>query len=155
VTPGLEIRPATAEDAAHVARFMRAADVAEARGLSNMGPFQATCAALYTSERSQCATLHGDPILLFGCANLSILGRYGSPWLLGTDRVEEVQRAMLEVTRQWVDGWRRRYDLLENVADGRNTKSLGWLRRLGFKLDPPVTLPNGVPAVRFTAERLK
>lgn len=147
------IRAATDKDAAYVASRMRQSDIDEAKAISGKTPHQTVSVSRARCAEVWCACVDGRPAALFGCAALSVLGRHGSPWLLGTDDLDRVPRQMVEITRGFVGVWRELYDLLENVADGTNKKSLRWLSRVGFTLDAPVRLPNGALVVRFSTRK--
>lgn len=148
----IRIAPATFEDATYVATHMRDADVRELRDLSAVGPFEAVLEAMQLPGEKWVGYVDDVPAALFGCSLVSVLGNVGSPWLLGTDQTERGAVQLVREGRRIVQDWRARHDLLENVVDGRNWKTVKWLKRLGFTFDDPVEVKPGVPAMRFWME---
>lgn len=148
----IEIGPATYEDALFVADHMRAVDVRELRDMNDTGPLAAVAEAMRVDGEVLAARLDGEPVALFGCARMSVLGNAGSPWLLGTDALERCARPLVALGRAKVAEWIRTYDLLENVVDARNVRTIGWLKRIGFSFGEPIEVKPGVLAVRFWKE---
>jgi hypothetical protein len=141
--------PATLDAAWYVAEHMREVDVQELRDLSGVGPFQAVVEAMKLPGEKWAGYYTDRPAALFGCAEVSILGCVGSPWLLGTDDVEHAPVSLVRVGRDLVHHWSQQFALLENRVDGRNVKTIRWLRALGFNFDEPVQIKPGVQSIRF------
>lgn len=148
----ITIEPATFAAAEHIAEHMRDADRRELRDLSNVGPFEAVLEAMQLPGEKWVGSVDGVPAAIFGVTTVSILGNVGSPWLMGTDDTDKGARLLIQRGRELVADWASRYSLLENVVDGRNWKTVKWLKRLGFTFDHPIEVKPGVPAMRFWME---
>lgn len=137
-----------AGDIAYLAAHLREADLQElaaSRG-ANVHPSDAISRAVLLS--SHCWVAAGaNPIAIFGIAPVSLLERIGSPWLLATDEAFEHPRALVTQGRRYIDQMRRSYSRLFNYVDARNDKSIRWLRRLGFVMQPAE--PYGVEGEPF------
>ena len=144
-----QCRPYQRGDQVHVATHLRADDVRELRAVQgdHCDPMQAlrqACAA--SSMLRTISAPDGEPIALFGVAPLSLMDGRGSPWLLGTDRVAQFPRFMIEEGRKVVAQMQEYFPLLENYVDVRNRISVRWLACIGFTLDEPVPYgPAGLP----------
>lgn len=77
---------------------------------------------------------------MFGIGDLNILAGVGAPWLLGTNELEANARDFLRMSRDFKDQLLRRYSILRNFVDVRNTASIRWLEWLGFSLLDPVEM---------------
>ncbi len=82
-------------------------------------------------------------ICMAGISPLSLIGRVGVPWLLGSELVLEHRRAFLAETRRMVAHWLTLFDVLRNVVDARYQAAIRWLRWLGFEIGEPFPLGNG------------
>lgn len=70
----------------------------------------------------------GEPVALFGVTTA------GEVWLIGTDRLREYSRPLMQHARAYVARWRARYGRLHNVIMATNVVSMRWLQRLGFTI---------------------
>lgn len=121
---------------------MRAADRDEVLAASGRSPAGALAFSLRKSSCAWTAVIDGRPEVMFGAADLNVLAGIGAPWLLGTAAVDRHYVAFLRRSVWWRDQLLRRYPVMRNVVDDRNTVSKRWLQWLGFSLSKPVTL-NG------------
>ncbi|MAH03996.1 MAG: hypothetical protein CL561_00350 [Alphaproteobacteria bacterium] len=143
-----EIIPATQEHALYIAENMRKADREEVMASHGHTPKQAVMRSLNVSDKSWACTLDGEPVCIWGVATIgSILSFTGAPWLLGTDKVNDIKFYFLRNSANYVDEMHKNYDLLENYVDERNTLSKAWLKWLGFKIDKAE--PHGVAGLPF------
>lgn len=126
-----------------VASRMRDADRAEVWAGSRRTPADALAFSLERSEYALTVMIEGRPEAMFGVGTLSILGRVGAPWLLGTDAAAADRRAFLEASLEWRAELLARYDRLLNVVDVRNRTSIRWLRWLGATFSDPRPLGRG------------
>lgn len=139
----------TDTDIAIVAANMRHADRLECEAMAACGPEEALRRSIQSSHEAFVARVGGEPVCIFGLGVGSILGGMARPWLLGTDAVEWHCLTFLRANRRVVRGWAARFDL-ENYVDARHTKSVRWLRWLGFKLDDAAPFgPFEYPFHRF------
>lgn len=83
----------------------------------------------------------GDTGALFGVAAIgSMMSTQGAPWLIGTALIDKYPSAFIKLNRPYI---RRMLDLfptLLNVVDVRNTKSVAYLKRMGFDFGEPVNI---------------
>jgi len=90
------------------------------------------------------AEADGTPLAVFGAAPLP---QGASPWMLGTDRAANHPRTLVAWGRKYARRMLDEYGRLLNFVDARNTTSVRWLRRIGFRIHPPV--PYGPEGVMF------
>lgn len=123
-----------------IARRMRQADRDEVFAASGRSPGAALAYSLRKSSVAWTAIVDGRPEVMFGVGDINILGGVGAPWLLGTEAVETHSRDFLRMSRDFKDQLLKRYSILRNFVDDRNTVSIRWLRWLGFTLLEPVEM---------------
>lgn len=78
-----------------------------------------------------------EPVAVLGVNTVSFLYNTGCPWMLATPHVDRYRRAFIECGRSYTQSMLSEYESLENHVDERNVKSIAWLRRIGFQIDPP------------------
>jgi len=83
------------------------------------------------------ALMGGEPFACFGVVPLSCLNLTGSPWMLATDRIDQVPFKVVRESKKYVNKMIRGFEKLENWIDERNTVSKRWLKWCGFVLEPP------------------
>ena len=124
-------RPATFEDCHDLAPRMRSQDAKEVMASNGAKPYEALSESFRVS--SECYTIiheDGEIVGMFGVADAKI---FGSPWLLGSDKLPETKRVMLPVSAKWVEEKNDQYPLLLNYVHADNTVSIRWLKSLGFE----------------------
>jgi hypothetical protein len=150
--PG-QFRDVAPGDVEHIAPRLRAADrleIVAAEGHEDV------LAILRQSVRAShltwtCCAPDGEPFALLGVAPLNLLAGQGVPWLLATDRADRFPRALLVEPRRLIPQMRRLYPELVNYVHAENVRSIGWLRRLGFAIEPARPFgARGEPFHRFT-----
>lgn len=145
----LSVRDAQADDAEWLACGLRERDRQEVLAANGPGVLAALYGAIEASK-GMCWAAEGErPVMVLGCA--PVVPGVGSPWLLGTDEVAEYPRALTRIAKRHIAIMRATYPVLLNYVDERNADSVGWLRLLGFTVDPPT--PYGIegrPFHRFT-----
>jgi hypothetical protein len=134
-------------DAVHVALFMRNSDKAEIWAAHNAMPLQALEYSLSCSPLQWTIRLGEEAIGLFGVGEDPGCPDRGSPWLLATDKLEDIQTTFLKQSRDCVAKMKDRYSLLENWVDRRNLTSIKWLEWCGFTIFKPE--PFGVEGKPF------
>ena len=111
------------------------------------------CVAASSSAR-MAVSAYGTPMAILGVTTTSLIYNTGSPWMLGTPEVEQHRRALIDCGRTYTAAMLMQYERLENHVDARNKRSVAWLQRLGFKLEPAAPHgPLGLPFHRFWIER--
>lgn len=146
------------EDYAFLAAHMRPTDVAEMKATQgedvNLEQLLRRAVGLSDVADSGVALDTGELVLMRGVVQHPEGG--GIPWMLATPRAEEFTRDFLIEGRRWVEEMLRRYGHLVNYVDVRNTKSVRWLRKLGFYIHDPE--PFGVqqlPFHKFTGTHIR
>lgn len=150
------LRPSIESDIQHIAERLRAADrdeiIARHGAVTDFEGILRLSVALTVDPETMIAPGTGEPVAILGVAPPSLLGNFGVPWLVGTERLFTFPRALLQGGRVFVREKLEQYGNLQNVVDHRNTLSINWLKRIGFTIDPPQPLgPYGVPFHRFRA----
>lgn len=138
----IEVVRARAMHVRTIARRMRQADRDEVFAASGHTPFEALALSLRKSSRAYTGLVDGQPVVMFGVADINVLCGIGAPWLLGTDEVEQISLRFLRLSRRWRRQLFRGYSVLRNFVDVHNTVSVRWLRWLGATFSDPVSF-NG------------
>ena len=156
---------------AYVVANMRPTDRVEAhlshgfnpmRAVSSSMSFTKEFAVIFDPALPDCAgqnPLH-MPLAIGGvCPVETEYGEVGVIWMLGTDLLDrEVRypmqrRLFARATRLVVEEFARSWPVLTNMTHAENTKSLRWLKWLGFKLGKEFRL--GETQARFVEFRLE
>ena len=146
----IEVRPVRDEDFAELATNMRPQDVDECHAMGVTDLEQGLRACHRVSMLSWTATVDGQVACVFGVGSLSCLTGEGSPWLLGTNLIDKNAGAFIRRTMPYIRRMLLAFPHLTNYVDARNTRSVTWLRRVGFTLHPAAPYgPHGVPFHRF------
>lgn len=88
----------------------------------------------------------GRLVAMLGVVAADLLGGLGVPWMLGTDLVEQQQRALVRLSRAYIPRMMQALPKLVNYVDARNERAIRFLRHAGFyvaKAEPhgPLGLP--------------
>ena len=125
-------RPAVKADVYVLAPKLRDQDKAEVKASSGMNPEEAL---LYSFEAggevNSIIAPDGEVIGMFGVSPTPD-PTLGIPWLLASPRLPEVSREFIPQSKEWVIEVNKKYPLLLNYVDKRNTIAIRWLRKLGF-----------------------
>lgn len=132
---------------------MRQADRDEIAAGSGYSAAKALAFSLRKSSVAYTAMIDGVPEIMFGVGDINVLTRTGAPWLLGTDAVTTHYVAFLRRSVDWREQLLRRYRVLMNAVDDRNTASKRWLKWLGFTLSEPI--PMGKRGTLFRVFELR
>ena len=149
----VEFRKAAAEDVVYVADHIRRGDAleAEATGITDLK--MALEASRRCSDYTWVALVEGVPVMVFGCG-CPLLHDEGDVWAIGTDVCTKLPREMLFYGRQKIREMLDIYPRLGNYCDARYRASHRWLRKLGFKVLPPVPCgPKGAPFCKVFISR--
>jgi hypothetical protein len=133
---------------------LRKADVDECEALFGKGSVShAVSSTFQHSLLRYTVRLDGVPIAMFGVAAESMLSGVGHPWMFGTPAIYKQRRALIKEGERYIADMLRLFPKLENIVDARNTKSIAWLRRLGFEILPAEPAgASGLPFHRFVME---
>ena len=125
-------------------------DIDECWAASHNTPFEALTQSLAASPNAMMGFYKGRVVCMYGVAEMSILSNVGVPWLLGTDEIEKHSKYFLRQNRHYMKEIKRKYSLLINFVDARNTVAIRWLKWLGFEVfDAQPFGPDDVPFRRF------
>jgi len=137
----IETRPVTYEAMGHLAANMRTVDAHEIWHLNGSYPSAAIVDAVMVSD-DKCAAAYwnGNLLCIYGCAEISTLGRVGSPWLLGTHEMDRHGLDLIATSRIAQSQMFETYDVLTNSVWAENRRSIAYLKRLGFTFSEPKVL---------------
>ena len=131
------ITPPKEGDAASLAPRLRKADKREIYALTGMQPEPALQSCMnYSTDECYCVRNleTGEALALFGTSPDGENSGLGMIWFLGTDELFKKNRvSFLRNSEFWVQKLFKKYDLLYNVVDARNTVHIRWLKWLKFK----------------------
>lgn len=135
-------RSATEEDARELAPLLRVEDRLEVLALG-LDPFEGLLRSLAGAQEAWTYRSEGQLVCMAGVTPLSLIGRTGVPWLLGSDLVVRHRRSFMVETRRVVARWLTRFDALTNIVDARYEEAIRWLGWLGFEIGEPFPLASG------------
>jgi len=123
--------------AKNIARHLRVVDNEELSAALNCAPEDDVMKGYELSTRKWIIlSIEGNlnvPTALFGVQDHG--DGVGIPWMVATDGLKKIKRFLLESTDKYLSEIKKDYDMLVNYVDARNTDSIKWLKRLGFKFD--------------------
>lgn len=137
-------------DIAYLADNLRAADRQELTALRGPVVHYGDAlgrAVLLSSHVWVWADENNRPLAVFGAAPVSLLDGIGSPWLLGTEGMFEHPRTLVADGRRYLQRMQAIYSELFNYVDARNDRSIRWLKRIGFTVQP--ARPYGAMGLPF------
>lgn len=130
------LTPAAAQDAAALAPRLRRADRRELAALGR-APLEALTEALAISDVALTlwrAPPAGPPRIaaLLGAAPWPEAPDVASPWMMGSDDLPALSKAVVRRTRVWAARLGAGRSLLVNAVDARNALHIRWLQFAGF-----------------------
>lgn len=133
------------DDIVHVADNMRPEDVAEIKASSGLAPLDCLMIGVSISPYSQAIESNGKPMAILGLAfNGSTAG---VPWLLGTSDITKAKKSFLSASKSALNEMLAMCPTLSNYVHAKNTKSISFLKCLGFDIGTPE--PYGVAMEPF------
>lgn len=129
-TEGLEVRPTLEGDSRELAPYLRQADLNELAA-AGAEPLEALRSGFANSERCLTLTDRGVPIAMFG------VGKTGSIWLLGSDRMYSHRAQIARISRPWVQALIANRPYVGNYVHTENTAHVRWLVWCGAQLGEP------------------
>ena len=128
------VRKALLGDAFILAPKLRPIDVQECLAVFST-PLEALSSAIQNSKASWTIVEDdGTVIGSFGVSESSVKF-VGYAWLLASEELHKHSKRFLKQSRAFVAEMKQHYPVLINYVDVRNTKSLLWLKWLGFTID--------------------
>lgn len=154
MTCEISYRPPSRADIAWVADNMRQSDVDEIRALGVQDVHEALNHGVKTSKWAAAAVWGEEPLCIIGVTEYSdLLGKMGSPWMLGTPVLHKTGRTFWTESKKIVYAMSQDYPFLVNYVWEGSEKSVKWLQKLGFKMEEPLPRgPEGQGFHRFSME---
>jgi RimJ/RimL family protein N-acetyltransferase len=115
---------------------LRDFDILELTACSSKPPEQQLKEAWEKSDMRWTVLKNGEVACVLGCCGLK--GKFGVPWLLGTDLSKKVKQAFVTDLKLCLAEMLREYRCLINYVHPQNKQSIRWLQWLGFKIKKPV-----------------
>jgi hypothetical protein len=138
----ITVLSATEDDARELAPLLRPEDRAEVLALG-LDPIDGLLQSLIGAQEAWTYRAEGQIVCMAGITPLSLIGRTGVPWLLGSELVVQHRRVFMVETCRMVARWLTLFDVLRNVVDDRYDAAIRWLSWLGFEIGDPFPLANG------------
>ena len=143
----VDVRRYRPGDGEYIAANIREADRREIHFLAALKPLSAIKLTISCSEHAWTATADGRPAVIFGVCRRTRLSDVAMPWLLATDEADKHMTSFARISRTAFDAISEAYPVLENYALAENTKTLRWLKWLGFDMEEPK--PHGCLGAMF------
>lgn len=133
---------------------IRRADQEEIRAATGSNPNRVLMEAWLASHRCWSILRGEKTVAVFGVTCVSAAEEIGSPWLLGSEDIEESVFYFLRICKPYIAHMLSLFPVLYNYADARNTLSIKWLRWCKFKIEEPKPYGAfGLPFHRFEMRR--
>jgi hypothetical protein len=123
--------------------MLRTEDHAEVIALG-VQPVDALVGSLKGSAEAWTLRADGRVMCMTGVCPVSLIGRVGVPWVLGSEVVLQNRTWFLRTSQQMVARYLSRFPVLRNVVDARYRKAILWLDWLGFVIRDPMPIGSGV-----------
>lgn len=143
----VNIVPSDAGDVFELKDNLRAEDIQECQA-GGFTPAQALINGFTQSDECYSAKVNGKTEAMFGVCSQNQPEGIGVIWYLGSDETMRHPIAMVRDSRKYIDGWLKKYKMLWNVVDERNTTHISWLKHLGFIFTTTVIV-NGYRFIQF------
>jgi hypothetical protein len=139
------VRPGTPQDAAWVARHLRYDDLEEILVGKDITASRILMDAQKSSKECFVHLWKGRPSCIWGAVPTD----HGAcVWMLGTDDLDFLATDIIRISTWFIAESLERYGFLYNWVDQRNTKSMRYLKHLGFAFGEPID-NHGHPFVPF------
>lgn len=132
---GIWVRPAEQEDVHSLVPRLRDSDVVEVSAVcGDKTVAEAMSWSLSTSAESYVLMVDDSVEALWGVNSCRTLPKAGIPWLVGSERMTEVSRAIARHSVGWAAHLMRNYYLLYNFVHVPHIQSQKWLSLCGFQI---------------------
>lgn len=149
----LKIIPSVLEDVYELAPNLRQEDINELSAF-NLTAEDGLLRGFTLSEECFSVKENNKTIGIFGISEFDLPPYFGSIWFLGSKETEKYPITFVKEGRKFVNRFLQKYDILINAVDGRNTKHIEWLRRIGMTITKPINI-NGYEFLQFYKIREK
>ncbi len=133
-----KIVPTTEDHMIELSHTMRPADVQECWAANHYTPYEALKHSFYYTNKPITALYNGEVMCIWGVGKISYLSKEGIPWMLTSHLVDIHYREFLRHSIRLLEDIKSEAIVLTNMVDARNSKSIKWLKRLGFEIHAPV-----------------
>ena len=132
-------------DVIELANNIRKADVDELNAITDMDVMDAILVSIEMSDPDFLFSARsGEKLLAIGGCNI-----YGQPWMVSTKHIFNYKKSLSKYAKCWVRMMLGKYRKLQNTVDSRNTKSIAWLKSIGFEFTGTVEHKPGFPFLIF------
>lgn len=151
------VRRATLEDAHYVAANLRDADRDEVLAAAGVDPRLALPQFIAEGREVWAAGVesNGRAEILFGVDPIPYVEKAGVIWLLSTPVLYQYPVEFVSRSKELLDKFHERYELLTNYIDARNSRHIRWLKFMGFTLIRRVDRfgAQSLPFIEFASYR--
>jgi len=123
-----------------LAFYMQKEDRDNAWAIAHISPEQAIRHSVEASIESETWLVDGRVMAIRGVSKGTFLSPYACVWMLGAEGLRNYPVIFLKGSREWVERMLDEHSHLVNYVDGRNKRSLKWLKWLGFTIHPAAPL---------------
>lgn len=142
------ITTVTKENVLYVIEHLRREDDLETVRSTGQSGAEVLVQGVDCSEFLRCIEFDDGTANIYGVAKGP--GDLWVPWSMSTTLVDRHAREFLALSLEGIAEIKERYDRLVNFVDAEYTKSIRWLKRLGFTVNNPVPYGlNGEPFCPF------
>lgn len=136
-----------------LAETMQQADKDSVWATGHLLPEQAIRISLEKAEESRTFLIGDRVAAIVGVGKGSLLCESRAAWMLGSKIIIKHPRQTMYESKQWIDTNIERYKVFRNYVDARHTRSIRWLKWLGFTIYPAE--PFGVDGLPFHPNELR
>ena len=152
----VKISPSTALHVDYIAANIRQADEQEIWDMALLKPREALSKAMEVSDFVSTGFINNQIVGMCGLVRISLLSEAGRPWMISTSALDNKRYALdfHRMGKRVVAAMIGIFPYLENYVEASNTRTVRWLKALGFQFDQPQKMgPLMKPFVRFYMER--
>lgn len=143
----ITISPSVFEDVFELAPNLRADDIQEAQAL-NLTPQSALLRGYIYSEECYSVKFRGKVIGMFGVSEYDMPKFFASVWYFGSDECTNHPFTFVRGGIKYITKWLKKYRILINAVDKRNTSHINWLQKIGMTISSPIFI-NGFEFLQF------
>lgn len=146
--PSISIVPATLEHAHALGVDLRDEDAAEVWAASRHLPIESVQESIKASVVSWALLLDGTITAVFGITPADMVSGVGIVWALTANTVNKHPKTCHQVAKEILPFFLDQYPILINMVHAKNTRTLRWLKRVGFTVSE-ATVPAGITGEPF------
>ena len=146
----MTIHSVVAVEEAHIialASSMQKEDADAAYVIAHLSPEQAIRHSVSSSIESETWLADGKVMAITGASRGTFLSPYACVWMLGSEDLRKYPIFFIKGSKEWVERMLNKYSHIVNYIYSENTRSIKWLKWLGFTIHPAA--PLGVEGRMF------